>query len=97
MADTGGQRPSAERDQDGVEPRQGVHELQEAGWLSETGMAGAPRVPALGIYPTVETLVAQAVLMALAIAAAGILYARVRRTAAAESSGEHRGQPVEAR
>ena len=76
---------------------QGVHELQEAGWLSETGIAGPPRVSALGIYPTVETLVAQAVLLALAIAAAVILNMRARRSGAAESTAEHRGQPVEAR
>jgi len=76
---------------------QGVHELQEAGWLSETGVTGAPRVPALGIYPTVETLLAQAVLLALAIAAALILYARARRSGVADPAAERRGQPVEAR
>jgi high-affinity iron transporter len=75
---------------------QGVHELQEAGWLSETGLAGAPRVPALGLYPTVETLAAQAMLLALAIAAALVLFTRARRSAAAEPAAERRGQPVEA-
>ena len=76
---------------------QGVHELQEAGWLSETGVAGAPRVPALGIYPAVETLVAQAVLLGLAIAAAIVLATRTRRSPAAETAAEPRGEPVEAR
>jgi high-affinity iron transporter len=76
---------------------QGVHELQEAGWLSETGLAGAPRVPALGIYPTLETLVAQAVLLTLAIAAALVLNARARRSNSAEPAAPHRGEPVEAR
>ncbi|HEY7529382.1 MAG TPA: FTR1 family protein [Gemmatimonadota bacterium] len=40
----------------------GVHELQEAGVVPETAVAG-PRVPALGIHPTVESLVAQALLL----------------------------------
>lgn len=76
---------------------QGVHELQEAGWLSESGLAAAPRVPALGIYPTVETLVAQAVLLSLAIAAALVLTSRARRSAEAAPIAEPRGEPVEAR
>ncbi len=76
---------------------QGVHELQEAGWLSETGLAGAPRVPVLGIYPTVETLVAQAALVALAIAAALVLWARARRSGAAEPAAEPRREPAEVR
>ena len=59
---------------------QGVHELQEAGWLAETGLTGTPRIPALGIYPTVETLVAQAVLLALAIGAGVVLHVRARRS-----------------
>ncbi|MGH7544486.1 MAG: FTR1 family iron permease [Gemmatimonadota bacterium] len=76
---------------------QGVHELQETGWLSETGLAGAPRVPALGIYPTVETLVAQAALVALAIAAALVLWTRVRSSGAAEPAAEPRREPAEVR
>ena len=40
----------------------GVHELQEAGVVSETPLA-AVRVPLLGVYPTVETLLAQALLL----------------------------------
>jgi high-affinity Fe2+/Pb2+ permease len=76
---------------------QGVHELQEAGWLSETGLAGAPRVPALGVYATVETLVAQAVLLTLAIAAGLVLYGRARRDRASDSGDARRGAPVEAR
>ena len=76
---------------------QGVHELQEAGWLSETGLAGAPRVPALGVYATVETLVAQAVLLTLAIAAGLVLYGRARRDRASDSGDARRGAAVEAR
>ena len=35
-----------------------VAELQEGGMISTTIVLGAPRVPALGIYPTVESLLA---------------------------------------
>jgi high-affinity iron transporter len=42
----------------------GVHELQEGGALSETHLA-VPRIADLGIYPTVESLALQAVLLVL--------------------------------
>lgn len=57
---------------------QGVHELQEAGWLSETAVGGAPRVPFLGIHPTVETLASQFGLIALAVLAVAILLVGAR-------------------
>lgn len=76
---------------------QGVHELQEAAWLSETGLVGAPRIPALGVYPTFETLVAQAVLLTLAIAGGLVVVSRARRRGLAEPAAELRGEPVEAR
>jgi high-affinity iron transporter len=44
---------------------QGIAELQEGGLLSTTPVAGAPRLPALGIFPTVESLLVQGVLLAL--------------------------------
>jgi high-affinity iron transporter len=47
----------------------GVAELQEGGLISTTIVPGAPRIPALGIYPTIESLVAQGILVALLIAA----------------------------
>jgi high-affinity iron transporter len=47
----------------------GIAELQEAGFLPTTIVAGGPRVPAVGLYPTVETLLAQGVLVALLLAA----------------------------
>jgi high-affinity iron transporter len=47
----------------------GLAELQEGGILPLTPVAWAPRVPALGIHPTVETLGAQAALVALALVA----------------------------
>ncbi len=46
-----------------------VAELQEGGMISTTIVLGAPRVPALGIYPTVESLLAQGLLIALLILA----------------------------
>ena len=63
----------------------GVAELQEGGFVSMTPVAGVPRLPAVGIYPTVETLAAQGVLLALALVA--LLWTFViepRRTLAAE-------------
>ncbi|HEU5170364.1 MAG TPA: FTR1 family protein [Gemmatimonadales bacterium] len=48
---------------------QGVAELQEGGLLSTTIVGWAPRIPALGIYPTVESLLAQGILLALLLGA----------------------------
>ena len=46
-----------------------VAELQEGGLVGTTVVSGAPRLPALGIYPTVETLLAQGLLVVLALVA----------------------------
>jgi high-affinity iron transporter len=43
----------------------GVAELQEGGFVPTTIIPGAPRIPALGIYPTVESLLIQGILLAL--------------------------------
>jgi len=43
----------------------GVRELQEGNLVSITAIPGAPHVDALGLYPTVETLLAQLVLLVL--------------------------------
>jgi high-affinity iron transporter len=48
---------------------QGIAELQEGGLLPTTPVGWAPRVPALGIYPTLESLIAQGVLLVLLVAA----------------------------
>ena len=45
----------------------GVAELQEGGIIATTVLPWGPRLPALGIYPTVESLLAQAVLVALLV------------------------------
>ena len=47
----------------------GIAELQEGDLIGTTILSWAPRVPALGIYPTAESLGAQAVLVVLAIVA----------------------------
>jgi high-affinity iron transporter len=47
----------------------GIAELQEGGLVGTTIVSWAPRLPALGIYPTAESLVAQGVLVVLAIVA----------------------------
>ncbi len=48
---------------------EGVKDLQAVGWISETQVPGMPQVPILGIYPTMETLLAQGVLVIALIAA----------------------------
>lgn len=45
----------------------GLHELQEAGSMPITMVAGAPTLDWLGLFPTVETLIAQAALGAAAV------------------------------
>ncbi len=44
---------------------QGIAELQEGGVVGTTVAVWAPRLPALGVYPTLESLGAQGVLIAL--------------------------------
>lgn len=76
---------------------QGVHELQEAGWLPETAVGGAPRLPVLGIHPTAETIAAQIVLVGLAIVAAVILLLGAKSARRlAGSVAEPRREAVEA-
>jgi high-affinity iron transporter len=47
----------------------GIAELQEGGLIGTTILSWAPRIPALGIYPTAESLGAQGLLLALALVA----------------------------
>ena len=47
----------------------GIAELQAGSLVSTTYVAGAPNIPALGIFPTLETLLAQALLLTLAAVA----------------------------
>jgi len=48
----------------------GNAELQGAQLIPLTVIDGAPRIPVLGIYPTLESLLVQGLLLALAVAAA---------------------------
>src|SRR5437762_4110870 len=48
----------------------GIAELQGAGMIPLTVIEGAPRIPVFGIYPTVESLIVQGLLLVLAIVAA---------------------------
>ncbi|MEE9208519.1 MAG: FTR1 family protein, partial [Gemmatimonadota bacterium] len=57
----------------------GVHELQEAGALGFTPVDGAPGLPVLGIYPTVETMAIQAVLLLALLVALAIAFRPRRR------------------
>jgi high-affinity iron transporter len=61
----------------------GVKELQEADVVSVTPVNFVQSIDILGIYPTVETLLPQAVLLALAIASIFYYRAKARRLRAA--------------
>ncbi len=63
----------------------GVAELQEAGWVPLTLIGGAPHIDFIGLYPTLETLLAQGVLLALLLLAIGVT---MRRRTATPASGE---------
>lgn len=59
---------------------QGVAELQEAGYLPMTPLNWVPRIPALGIFPTTQTLVLQAGLaLALAFSLIWVFWIEPRR------------------
>jgi high-affinity iron transporter len=61
---------------------QGVASFQESGVLSATFVSGVPTIPMLGIFPTIQTLVAQMILVTLALAA--LLRPTPRRTQMAQ-------------
>jgi high-affinity iron transporter len=63
----------------------GVRELQEADAVSITALRGWPQIQALGIFPTVETMLAQGLLLA-ALAYAIWRTVSARRAAAAEAA-----------
>lgn len=58
----------------------GIEELQAAGWVRSTPLSYAPQVPLLGIYPTLETIAAQ-FLMLLAFIATTFMMMRERQKA----------------
>ncbi len=62
---------------------QGVRELQHGGYVAVTPIPGAPHSAFFGVYPTVETLMVQAVIvLALLVALAWTFLVRPRRIAA---------------
>jgi len=66
----------------------GVAELQEGSILPTTIVSWAPRLPALGVYPTVESLTAQAILLVLLVVALGWNFViEPRRTRAVSGPG----------
>jgi len=58
----------------------GINELQAAGWVPSTPLRFPPQVPVLGIYPTLETIAAQ-ILMLLAFIATTFMITRERQKA----------------
>jgi high-affinity iron transporter len=66
----------------------GITELQAGGFVSLTPVPWAPRIPALGIHPTAESLAAQSLLVVLALVALIWTFAiGPRRTIAAQRRG----------
>jgi high-affinity iron transporter len=64
---------------------QGIASLQEADWVAATFVDYVPTLPALGIFPTVQTLGAQAILLIAAVALFVPRYGAIRT---AEGSDE---------
>jgi high-affinity iron transporter len=62
---------------------QGIASFQESGVMGATFVSGVPTIPMLGLYPTVQTLAAQAILLMLALAA--IYRPLVRHSRAADA------------
>jgi high-affinity iron transporter len=56
----------------------GIRELQAAGWVPSTPLEFPPQIPLVGIYPTVETLAAQGLLLG-AFVATTLWMARARK------------------
>ncbi len=54
----------------------GVFELQDAGVIGVTPVPFVPRIPVLGLFPTLETLVAQGVLVAALLVAGVVTWRR---------------------
>lgn len=65
----------------------GIAELQEAGVVATTPLGGIPTLPGLGIYPTVETMLAQGLLVVLLAGALFVTFGLPRFTRSAEVAG----------
>jgi high-affinity iron transporter len=67
----------------------GVFELQEVGWLPLTPLPALPTIPALGVFPSLEALIAQGVMLALLVVALAVtVVCRLRRPPAPALAGE---------
>ena len=67
---------------------QGVHELQDAGIIPLTPLNGIPTIELLGIYPSVQSLLLQAVFVVLLIYATAVTLRSSRRAAAEGQSAD---------
>jgi high-affinity iron transporter len=61
---------------------QGIASFQESGWIAATFVSHVPTVEVLGLFPTVQTLLAQGILLVLALAAVFMPLVRRARAAA---------------
>jgi high-affinity iron transporter len=67
---------------------EGIKDLQAVGWIRETPLAWAPQIIILGIYPTLETLLAQSILLLALVVALLWLW---RGTQTSETYGKAEG------
>lgn len=66
---------------------QGIASFQESGVIGATFVSHVPTIPILGIYPTIQTLVGQAILLVLAMGAVVFpLTKKIRLTTASSNS-----------
>ncbi|HYD30396.1 MAG TPA: FTR1 family protein [Azospirillaceae bacterium] len=65
---------------------QGILELQEARWLPVTPLHGVPQVPLLGLFPTLETLGAQLLVLLPALVAGVVMVFNRRSTDAPQGT-----------
>jgi FTR1 family protein len=72
----------------------GVFELQESGLVGLTPVAGVPRIPAFGVFPSVETLLAQGVLVGALLVAVVVSWRRSRTEQLPEAQLASGGGPA---
>lgn len=66
----------------------GVFELQEVSWLPLTPLPWLPTIPALGVFPSLEAMIAQGVMLLLLVVALAVtVMRRVRRPPAETPAG----------
>jgi high-affinity iron transporter len=68
----------------------GIAELQEAGVVGTTPLSSIPTLPGLGIYPTVETMAAQGLLIVLLVGALLITFGLPRLVTLPVAAGSDR-------